>query len=111
MMRAIILIVLVVMSLAAGGAKLLQMQQEVQFFNEAGLGTVPLILLGLIQMVGGGAAILSKSRIPGICLIALGFLLSSIVILMTGNTGFAFGSLVPVALAIGLFLSVRRVAI
>ena len=104
-MRAIILIVLVVMSLGAGLAKVLQMQQEVQFFDEAGLGLGPLMFLGLIQIVGGGLAIVTKTHTFGLLFIALGFFLSTIVIFLTGNIGFAFGSLVPVVLIIWLSMS------
>lgn len=99
----VILIILVVMSIAAGGAKVFGMPQEVQFFTEAGLNQSWLLLLGSAQIVGGLLAIYYRTRRAGSAIMALGFLASTIVILMTGNANFALISLLPVLLATLLF--------
>lgn len=97
--RTIILVILIAMSLAAGAAKVFQMPQEVQFFAQAGL-SVPLLMgLGALQIVGGALSAFPKFRIPGALLMGAGFLVSAIIILITGNLGFAAMSLLPVFFA------------
>ncbi len=107
--RKIILIVLILMSLAAGAAKVLQMPQEIQFFQTAGLGIVLLMVLGVVQVVGAGLAAVPKTRTIGAGLMGVGFLVSAAVIFMTGNIGFGVFSLLPVALAGFLMTGAREV--
>ena len=95
-----ILIVVVIMSLAAGGAKVAAMPQEVQFFEDAGIVSAWLLPFGAMQIIGGLLAIYHRSRRAGLAVIALGFLLSSILIFATGNVAFGFVSLLPVLLCI-----------
>lgn len=96
------LIVLALMSLAAGLAKVLQTPQEVRFFAEAGLGIMPLLGLGIIQVGGGLLAWFRRFRVPGLLLIALGFFLSVVVISVTGDLGFAAISMLPVLASLWL---------
>ena len=90
---------LVLMSLAAGGAKLAAMPQEVAFFSAAGLDANLLSPLGLVQIVGALLAVLPRTRVAGASTMALGFLASSVVIFMIGNSGFGLISLIPVVLS------------
>ncbi len=96
------------MSLSAGLVKVLQMPQEVQFFERAGLGITMLILLGAGQIVGSVLTVLPKFRKPGATIIATGFLASSIVIFMTGDLAFAAISLLPVVLTGVLFYDTKK---
>lgn len=93
-----ILILVVLLSLAAGGAKVAAMPQEVQFFDNAGIAANWLLPLGILQISGGLSALYHRTRRVGLILIALGFLLSTVVIFMTGDAAFGFFSLLPVAL-------------
>lgn len=95
----VILGLLALMSVAAGGAKLAAMQQEVAFFAEAGLDVTWLLPLGAVQVIGAFLAIYPRSRAIGAAIMALGFFVSSVVIFMTGNIGFALISLIPVFLS------------
>ena len=97
--QTITLVILVLMSLAAGVAKVMQMEQEVQFFQQAGLNASWLMGLGVMQIIGAGLAVIAKFRSIGAGLMGAGFLISAIVIFMTGNAGFGAFSLVPVLLA------------
>lgn len=106
--KAIILTVLVLMSLAAGAAKLFQMPQEVQFFQAFGLGTVSLVIMGAIQVTGGVLAAFSRTRLAGSILMAVTFLVSAIMIFSSGQTVFAIVSLLPVLLAVFLVIANRR---
>ena len=53
LVQTIILVILILLSLAAGAAKLMQVPQEAQFFADAGLGIAAMISLGAFQIVGG----------------------------------------------------------
>lgn len=94
--RAILQWILILLSVAAGAAKVLQTPQEVKFFADAGLGLVPLFMLGIVQVLGGLLAPFSNFRLAAFSLIFAGFLASVIVILVTGEFAFAMISLLPV---------------
>lgn len=98
-----VLIILVILSLAAGGAKVFNMPQEIQFFKDAGIHSTWLLPLGSLQIIGGLLAIYYRTRRVGSAAIALGFLLSTIVIFMTGNSAFGVFSLLPVFLCAFIF--------
>ena len=98
-----VLIMLVLMSLSAGGAKVANMPQEIQFFVDAGISPTWLLPLGAFQIIGGLLAIYHRTRRAGVALIAIGFLVSTIVIFMTGNSGFAAFSLIPILLCALVF--------
>ena len=91
---------LVLLSLAAGVAKLMQTPAEIEFFDSAGLQSFWLYPLGAAQVAGSALAVLRRYGNIGLALIATGFAISSVVIFVTGNTTFGLVSLVPVALSI-----------
>ncbi|PUB09780.1 hypothetical protein [Yoonia sediminilitoris] len=102
------LIAVSLISIAAGAAKVMRTPQEVEFFMQAGLGIIPLIILGVIQSAGGVIAFLPKFRFAGLSLVTLGFFLSVVVIALTGNIAFAAISMLPVLLSGGLALRERN---
>jgi len=96
----VLLVLLALLSLVAGVAKLIQTQAEIEFFASAGFDAVWLYPLGAIQVAGAIMAAIPRTRTLGILGIAFGFAISSLVIFMTGNTTFGLISLVTVALSI-----------
>ncbi|WP_323763012.1 hypothetical protein [Maricaulis sp.] len=98
-----LLVIVGALSLAAGAAKLMQVDQEVSFFLAAGLQPVWLLPLGALQVIGPALTLLGRTRRIGAGLTGLGFLVSTLVILANGNPGFAAISLIPVAIAFFLF--------
>ena len=92
------LAIVVLLSLLAGGAKIMSMPQEVQFFAAAGIDAMWLLPLGILQAFGGLLAVFGRSRVAGSICMALGFLVSAITIYLTGNLPFALFSLLPVLL-------------
>lgn len=76
------------------------MPQEIAFFDQAGLGTISVVLLGAIQVAGGFLAVIPRFRRVGMGLVALGFFASAAVILTTGALVFAAVSLVPAVFAV-----------
>ena len=100
---------LVLLSVLAGVAKVMQTPQEVAFFAKAGLGAGPLIFLGVIQIAGGLLAFLQQFRTAGLGLMIAGFLISVAVIAMTGNMSFAAFSMLPVLFGcVLLFLEFKK---
>ncbi|MEP3653884.1 MAG: hypothetical protein ABJO36_03220 [Litorimonas sp.] len=102
MMRILKLVglgLLVLMSLAAGFAKVMQMPQEVAFFESAGLSLGPLIPFGIIQLIGAGLGLIPKTRKLGLASMAVSFLASALMIFVSGNTVFGMVSLIPAVLA------------
>lgn len=96
----VLLVLLALLSLVAGIAKLIQTPAEIEFFASAGLDAVWLYPLGAVQVAGAIMAAIPRTRTLGTLSIALGFAISSLVIFMTGNTTFGLVSLVTVALTI-----------
>ena len=98
-LQKINLVTVALLSLLAGAAKDLRLPHEVKFFEEAGLNVTMLVLLGAAQLIAGLMLLFHKSRQIGAAIAALCFLISSAIILATGNPTFGFFSLVPVVMA------------
>ncbi len=97
-----LLIALALLSLAAGGAKLAQVSQEVAFFEAVGLGAGWMLALGAVQTFSAIGAMFSNTRAIGLSAMALGFLASSAMFFATGDTRFGLASLVPAVLCVVL---------
>lgn len=106
-LNIVLLIIIILMSIAAGAAKVLQTPQEAEFFAAAGLGNTAMIALGIWQIAGAILAAVPKFRMAGSFVIAAGFLASVLVILMTGDLTFAVISLAPVGVAVFVGLRAR----
>lgn len=104
----ICLIVIIVLSLAAGAAKVLQTPEETAFFAAAGLGSRAMMIIGVLQIVGAALAVPGKTRVGGADLIAAAFIVSTGIIFYTGNIPFALFSLLPALAAIFVALQARK---
>lgn len=98
-----VLIILVIMSLAAGSAKVANLPPEIQFFENAGIDIIWLLPHGGLQIIGGLMAIYHRTRKVGLVIIALGFVFSTVMIFMAGNAAFGVFSLLPVLLCAFIF--------
>ncbi|NNC47491.1 MAG: hypothetical protein HKO13_03550 [Sphingomonas sp.] len=97
--RKILIILLALLSLAAGAAKVMLMPQEIDVFQAAGLGSSALLALGVLQILGSLMVVPAQFRTTGLWLITAGFVMSSLVIFATGNVVFGLISLIPPLLA------------
>ncbi|MBL4661056.1 MAG: hypothetical protein JKY19_11930 [Alcanivoracaceae bacterium] len=97
--NTIILVLLTLLGISAGVAKLMQMPQEVEFLNNAGLNNTAIILFGVLQVVGGILLIFTKTRKIGALITAIAFAISTVIIFMAGNLAFGFISILPILLA------------
>ncbi len=73
-LRTINLILITVLSIAAGIPKVMRMTEEVKFFESAGLGTTSVVIFGLVQLVGGALLVFRGTRMWGAAVVALAFL-------------------------------------
>jgi uncharacterized membrane protein YhdT len=99
MLYLVLVAALALISLAAGAAKLVAAPGEVDLLAAAGLGTVWLWPLGILQVVGAVLAAIARTRSAGLIGIAMGFAVSCLVIFLAGNVAFGLVAVVPVALA------------
>lgn len=97
--KLILLVLLVLMSLAAGVAKIMQTPQELAFFEAVGVSPNLLIPFGLLQVIVAVLAILPKTRKFGLMFMAAAFLASALMIFAGGQVGFGVVSFIPAALA------------
>ncbi|WP_420430916.1 hypothetical protein [Hyphobacterium sp.] len=106
----IVLVVAVsLLSLAAGVAKLVMAEPEVAFFDALGVDPRWMIALGLLQVSGAVLVIFKRMRIVAGLLMAAGFAVSALMILLSGNTGFALISALPVVLALLVAFGALRI--
>ncbi len=94
----LIIAVIALLSIAAGLAKVMQTEQELEFLQGFGLNSVLIIAFGIIQIAGGVLLIPSKTRMFGAVLTTSAFVASTILIFVGGNLGFGLLSTIPIAL-------------
>ena len=99
LLKKINLVLLVLLGGAAGLAKVTQAPPEVAFFQGIGLGAIVVVIFGVLQLAGAVSLIFAKTRFIGAILLDVTFSLSVVMILMTGQIGFALFSVVPVLMA------------
>jgi hypothetical protein len=99
-LKTLIWILLALLGVAAGIAKMLQSPQEMAFFQgQLGFSAEAIMAFGLLQFVAGAMLIFKKTRLLGAALLGVTLLLSSIVIFMAGEISFGVVSLIPVLMA------------
>ena len=82
---AIVLILLVLLAISSGVAKITLMQQDVDFFGKYGFSNPMIIAFGATQLVGGVLLPFRKTRFAGATVVAITFLVSLVLLLLDGN--------------------------
>ena len=108
--RVIILVIVALLSLAAGVAKIMKTPQETTFFDSLGIDLTFMLILGVLQVAGGIFIFVPKVRKVGAIVAAIAFSISTIMIFMTGQIGFGLFSLLPIVLALYLAISPQTMA-
>lgn len=88
-----ILVVLVFLAVSSGIAKIILMQQDVDFFGQYGFTNPILIGFGIVQLVGGVMLVPPRTRVIGASIVAVTFLISAIVLFMAGAVPIALVTL------------------
>jgi len=94
--QTVLLVFIVLLCLAAGLAKVMQVPNEVEFFQSLGLNSNMLIAFGALQIFAGVELAIPKTRKYGIAFAAFLFLASAVMLFISGNIPFGFVSLIPV---------------
>lgn len=99
LLKKLNLVLLILLGGAAGFAKVTQAPPEIAFFQGIGLGAAMVVVFGVLQLAGAISLIFAKTRLFGAILLDITFSLSVVMILMTGQIGFALVSVIPVIMA------------
>ncbi len=94
----IVLAVLVLLAISSGTTKILLMEQDVEFFGKYGFTNPILVAYGAIQLIGGILLVLPKTRTVGAIIVAITFLISAVVLVLSGNIPVTIVTLVCVIL-------------
>lgn len=99
-LKIFIWILLALLGVAAGVAKMLQIPQEMAFFQGVmGFSSEAIMAFGLLQFVSGVMLVFKKTRLVGAVVLGITLFLSAIATFIAGKIGFAIVSLVPVVMA------------
>jgi hypothetical protein len=95
----LIIAIIALLSIAAGLAKVMQTQQELEFLQGVGLSSALIVAFGLVQISGGVLLVLKKTRMLGAVLATSALVVSTVLIFIGGNLAFGLVSILPIALA------------
>ena len=98
-LTTLLAVVLGILSIAAGAAKIALVPAEAEFHAQFGFTGAVVISFGLAQLLGGLLLIVPRTRYYGALVVAAGFALSVVLILVGGDPAFAIVSMLPVLLA------------
>lgn len=95
----IVTLLIGLLSIAAGAAKIALVPDEVRFLSQFGFTPALIITFGITQVLGGVLLVFPATRAYGSIVAGIAFALSALLLLIGGNLVFAGISLVPVCLA------------
>ncbi|NMP31529.1 lipase maturation factor family protein [Thalassotalea sp. M1531] len=98
--KLILTLLIALLSIAAGVAKVMAVPEEVQFLNSFGFNAMLIMIYGVIQIIGGVLFAIPKTIKWGAAIIIVGFCISTVLIILDGNYVFALTSLLPIVLAV-----------
>lgn len=96
----IIALLIGLLSIAAGAAKIALLPDEAAFLGRMGLSSAAIIAFGAFQAIAGLLMLLPSQRRKGAAAVAAGFALSALLLLLDENSAMAVISLVPLSLAL-----------
>jgi len=99
MVKKLPLILLVILSISTGLVKILQMQEEMELFHNAGWESWQIILFGIWQLISGIFLIWAKTRKVGAWSILVTFVLATSVVFLNNMIIFGFFSILFIVLA------------
>jgi len=97
--RLVLLVVLILLSIATGVTKLIQIPAEMELFGNAGWPIWLTLAFGVVQIAGGLLLIAPQSRRYGAMVMIVTFVIASAVVLINGMIPFFLFSLLFIVLA------------
>ena len=98
-LNTVLLVLLIVLSLATGITKLIQMPEEMELFRNAGFSDILILIFGAVQVLGGILLIPTRYRQYGAIIMTVTFVIATIVVFIKGMMGFGLFSILFIALA------------
>lgn len=95
----ILAVLIGLLSIAAGGAKIALVPEEVNFLSQFGFTNALTIAFGVTQVASGLLTVVPATRYFGSIVAGLAFAFSAVLLLVDGNLAFAGVSLIPVGFA------------
>jgi len=108
-LNMILVVLIVLLSIAAGFAKVLETPQEVEFLQSFGFTSTLIIAYGLVQITGGALLAIPNTVKPGAIITILAFGLSTVLILIGGDLMFGLASMMPILLTCLIFWQSNKV--
>jgi len=103
-----LVLLLALLSIAAGTAKVMEIPQEMAFLLTVGLNADQILAFGVVQILGGVLMVLFKARFIGSIIAAVAFLLTSVFLFMSEYMLFAAVSLIPLALTCRVIYQAKK---
>ena len=110
-MNIVLVVVITLLSIAAGIAKVMAVPEEVQFLQSFGFSLSLITVYGACQILAGCLLILPKTRLVGSIITMVAFALSTTLIFLSGNFVFGLVSVVPIVLTAVIFMKIRKLSV
>ena len=99
LLKTVNLVFLILLGLSSGISKIMQLQQDMEFFpGEMGFGVNTIILFGVAQLAAGTLLLFGTTRTIGAVILAATLCISTIIIFMAGKIVFGFFSILPIVM-------------
>lgn len=98
--KIILIAVIALLSVAAGLAKVMKVPDEVAFLAGQGLSEMMILVFGAVQILGGVLTAIPQTRLFGTVVVLIGFLLSAVLVFLSGNLAFGLISLLPTLVSV-----------
>lgn len=95
----VLTVIVALLSVAAGAAKIALVVDEVEFLSQFGFNEPLTMAFDAVQVLGGLLMLIPFARLYGAIGVVIVFTLSEVLILISGNLAFAALSAIPVALS------------
>ena len=77
----------------------MEVPQEMAFLQEAGLGSLHILLFGAAQVGGGVLMLVPRTKIIGTMIVIIALVYSAVLLFNSGDASFGLFSIIPVILA------------
>ena len=94
----VLVALMALLSVVAGLAKVMQVPEEMAFLSGLGLDNTMILIFGITQVVGGILLAIPKTKLFGAVTVVFTFLISAILVLVSGNLTLGIVSMLPVAI-------------
>ena len=99
-LKIVNVVLLILLSVFSGISKIMQVPQEIDFFQgEMGFSVNTIILFGVAQLIAGTLLVFNNTRTTGAIILAATLCVSTIIIFVAGKIGFGLFSIVPIVMA------------